>query len=1179
MFLKRGFAAILFINVITLLKISIAEDILGCGGFVKSHTDIDFSKVHVKLYTKSGSLKDQTECAPINGYYFLPLYDKGEYVLKVDPPRGWSFEPTEVLLNVDGSSDLCSQGVDINFTFKGFGITGWVISDGSNSGPQGVTISLYNENNKQTPVGTTITAPGGTFYFTPIQPGKYTLIATHPVWVIEKNKVEVTVKEGNTELPERSLVISGYDVSGKVTSESEPISGVSFILFGNGKAKNCATHPIKGFEDKKPLCHAVSDKNGRFIFPSLSVGEYKIVPYYMGSQTKFVVQPTEATFKIEHDSLILPQDFKVTGFTVSGTVYSMAGGKPLPGAKVYLSGKQIAVTNSEGRYTLDNTKASQYSLRADADDMQFDEKVVKVSPSSPELPPLVPSAYKVCGTVTLSTKGTLHHRKVSIQNTLSTFQTEVDTDPSTGKFCLYLPSGKYQLSIIVTAEEKAKGLQFFPLQQTIDVSAKPINDVNFLQLKATLKGTIQCLKNSDCSHASVTLKILDGITIKTVQTKGGEYQFTEVLPGHYEVLIDTDVFCWEHPSYRVSITSERAEVLPFKQTGFSVTFISSHETSVEFSEPNESKKMVLHLSKGSTRHCVSKAGEYKFVPKSCHIYQQSVYSWDTSSLSPILLSSTKHSHRGNIISNAAVNDIKIKIDATSETPILGPLKYVKDGDNFKYEFEFIASTDTEYIITPLSETLLFNPPSLKVIGTNDCHNNIATFTGDLGKIVQGNISPPLEGVTLRIFGKDKEVPVQTLVTQKDGVYKVGPLDGKVDYSVTAEKDGYVIAGPDDKGIFSAHKLAEIIVDVSDSTDELPLQGVLLSLSGGTSYRKNSVTNEGGQLTFNSLSPGEYYLRPMMKEYRFDPPSKMINVAEGATIKVRLAGNRVAFSAYGSVTSLNGEPEPGVLVEAQGQTNCSSLQEEATTEQNGNFRIRGLQPSCIYAIRLKPNVEANALIQRATPSSIAVQTKEDIQGLRLVVFHPISRTDFSVHVVSPQPEHYRTLKVKLCREDMPDTPIHISKLDGPQTAKVGASYNAGFLVHFPPLQADGKKYFVQLESSLSPALHKYRTTPIYFETNTSFKYVKLTFNAERKMDQSDMNQTSVIALPFIILVAFAFLNRDKVWYWLNASVEKWSKPAPISRAPVQAVPIDPKADDIIVEQIMNINKRKVKPRKA
>lgn len=34
-------------------------------------------------FTKTGSVKDQTEAAPNSGYYFLPLYDRGEYVLKV----------------------------------------------------------------------------------------------------------------------------------------------------------------------------------------------------------------------------------------------------------------------------------------------------------------------------------------------------------------------------------------------------------------------------------------------------------------------------------------------------------------------------------------------------------------------------------------------------------------------------------------------------------------------------------------------------------------------------------------------------------------------------------------------------------------------------------------------------------------------------------------------------------------------------------------------------------------------------------------------------------------------------------------------------------------------------------------------------------------------------------------
>ncbi|XP_076247163.1 BOS complex subunit NOMO3 isoform X2 [Calliopsis andreniformis] len=1134
----------------------------------------------MERYTKAGSLKDYTECAPNNGYYFLPLYDKGEYVLKVDPPRGWSFEPTEVLLNVNGQTDACSQGKDINFTFKGFGITGKVISLGSDSGPKGITVTLYNENNKHTPVGTTLTTEGGIFSFTPIQPGEYVLVASHPIWTMDKDTVRVIVLEGNTELPDGSLVVFGYDVSGRVSSEEEAVSGVTFILYGNGMAKNCATTPIsEDFKDKKPLCHVVSDKSGKFVFPSLSSGEYKLVPYYAGAQTKFDVQPSELSFKVNHNSVLLRQGFKVTGFTVNGIVRTAINGDPLPGAKIILSQKEVATTDRNGKYALDNMKAGQYTLKAESADVLFDEKMVKISPSSPELPILIPSAYKVCGKVTLSAKGTLHHRKVSVQNTAATFNKDIESDPKTGEFCLYLAPDKYQLSVVVNAEERAKGLQFFPLQQTIDVSSHTINNVNFLQLKATLTGTVRCLPEIDCSQASVTLKILDGITIRTIQSKDGQYQFSDVLPGHYEVLIDNDVFCWENPSYRVSVTSERAEVPPFKQTGFSVAFISSHDTAVEYTEPNDSKKVTLALNKGSTKHCVSKAGIYTFTPKSCHVYDRPSYTWDTSNLSPILLHSMEHNHKGSIQSASALDDIKVKIENGEETITLGPLKFVQQENVYKYEFEFKAKADNIYTITPMSDILLFSPPSLKVLGVNDCQNDIATFIGDLGKIIAGKINPPLEGVTVQIFGNDKSSPIHTLVTQKDGTYNVGPLDGKVDYSVTAEKDGYVITGPDTDGIFLAHKLAEVIVQVSDQADNISLQGVLLSLSGGQSYRRNSVTGEEGKLIFNSLSPGEYYLRPMMKEYRFDPPSKMIKVVEGATVKVTLFGKRVAFSAYGSVTSLNGKPEPGLLVEVQGQGDCSNLQEEATTEENGNFRIRGLQPACTYAFRLKPNVEVNAHIQRTSPDSIPIRTSKDIRGLRLIAFHPIARTDVSVHVVSVQPEHYRTLKVKLCREDMPDSPIHSAKLEAHQFNKIGNSYNAGFLVHLPPLQADGRKYFVQLESSLSQTLHKYRTLPFYFEANSSFKYVKLTFNAERKVDQSDMNQTSVIALPFIMLVAFAFLNREKLWTWLNVTVERWSKPTPNSRVSVQAVPIDPRADDIIVEQIMNINKRKTKPRKT
>lgn len=47
------------------------------------------------------------------------------------------------------------------------------------------------------------------------------------------------------------------------------------------------------------------------------------------------------------------------------------------------------------------------------------------------------------------------------------------------------------------------------------------------------------------------------------------------------------------------------------------------------------------------------------------------------------------------------------------------------------------------------------------------------------------------------------------------------------------------------------------------------------------------------------------------------------------------------SCYGTVSSLNGEPEQGVAVEAVGQKDCSIYGEDTVTDEEGKFRLRGL----------------------------------------------------------------------------------------------------------------------------------------------------------------------------------------------------------------------------------------------
>lgn len=132
--------------------------------------------------------------------------------------------------------------------------------------------------------------------------------------------------------------------------------------------------------------------------------------------------------------------------------------------------------------------------------------------------------------------------------------------------------------------------------------------------------------------------------------------------------MDTDSFCWESSSHQVVIASEKPPNVPvFKQTGFSITFISSHDTSVEYTlSSNPSKKLSFELQKGSTRHCVAMSGKHEFYPKGCHKYTKPSYTCTTYERTPIILSSTEHLQSGHVLSPVAVNDLSVKIQGDGE---------------------------------------------------------------------------------------------------------------------------------------------------------------------------------------------------------------------------------------------------------------------------------------------------------------------------------------------------------------------------------------------------------------------------------------------------------------------------------------------------------------------------------
>ncbi|CAH1153826.1 unnamed protein product [Phaedon cochleariae] len=1112
---KQVIFALVAINFIASTE---SDEVLGCGGFLKSHVPIDFSKVEVQLITKQGIVKDKTSAAPNNGYYFLPLYDKGDMILELSPPPGWSFEPTRVALSIDGTSDLCSQGKDINFVFQGFGITGRVESMGSEgvSGPEGVIVQLDSSGDRRS----TTTDKNGNFFFTPVFPGSYKVAISHPKWKILKKSVDVKVAESNAELPKNSLVIGGYDVSGMVRSEGQPVKGAFVILYSsknqNVPVEGCISGPLKDYPTKNNyLCYVITNENGKFTFESLPNNRYYIVPFYKGQNIYF--QPEKIDFVVNHDSLELQQSFEIVGFSITGRVLRSSN-VPISNVKMFLNGQEIGKTDSSGNYKLEKLKAGAYKIRAEAEDLIFEEVLVQINPSSPELPNIIPSAFKVCGMVTSD-----HSQIVTFTKFGSTKFIQTETSNIDGSFCQYLLPGKYDVQVVVDEEEKQSGIQFFPLKQTIEVTSEKISNIMFSQLKSTISGRVICLQQEECEGITVVLKTGNENEV-LVKIKDGSFTVSDMHPGNYEISLLSNKYCWETSKQTVVVDAAIIEVPPFIQKGYILNFISSHHTKVNVKNKGL-PSISFEIPKGRSSRCLEKPGEYNFEMESCHSYMPKTISYKTDSESnEILLSAHKHTLKLSIEAASDFGKLQVSVKiGTDKTE--RHLSY----RNGVYELDILLEPRETAVVVPQSDVLFFSPPILSVDGRDDCVDLGVQFVTTRGKIFEGKIIPPLPGVTVTVESSDTESLV--IETDSSGVFKFPPLDSKKDYTITAKKESFVLTGPDASGNFMAHKLAEIIVEIVDGSDNIPLSGVLLSLSGDENYRKNLQSGENGQISFNSLSPMEYFLRPMMKEYQFEPKSMTIPVQEGQTVNVKLLAKRVAFSAFGQVVSLNGEPEDNMVIVASGVGNCSQYSEETTCESTGQFRIRGLQPYCSYRVVVKGSLNEDYIVERTAPEYIKIDAiKADVRDLRLIIFRPASQMDILVRIYAENIDHYKSLKLKLARESGSSAVIQTVKVDS-LSLRLTKAINPGILVHLSSVPIDNKLYTVQLESSFLQST-KYQPQLYHFGANESFKLIEFHVSVKDNISEQPIKRTSIWSLLFIFAVLCAAYNIEVVGSFLK-----------------------------------------------
>ncbi|RNA38965.1 nodal modulator 1-like [Brachionus plicatilis] len=1205
-----------------------AEDVIGCGGFIKSNTEINFKIIKVKLVTKDGALKYTTDASPVNGYYMIPVYAKGEYILQVSPPPGWSFEPEKVSVTIDGENDPCSRNEDINFFFKGFGLSGKVVSlgDSKNRGPSGVKLNLLSDGKQ---IDSAVSGNDGTYYFSNVMPGKYQVEAADSSFRFQTSKVQVELSKENW-FAKENIVISGYKVEGFVLTEDQTgIENVAVELHIQESGQNLDT---KNFECDHSLkkdtviCSVKTSSNGKFSFGNVMFGKYNLVAKYSTKNLQFFMKPDFMKVDLtKHSNLQLADNFILNSITITGKIL-ISKDKPLKSGEVLLNGKKLLVSEN-GEFSMEKLLNGNYKLSVNAKNIYYEDIVININLSNRKifdshsnllnLVEISPKSFDVCGQVRIKHSNLLTNVAESIKikcfadNKL--FKTvSLDNDL---KYCLALDINKNFVLKAVLSEKLSKILRLVPNEKALLLTDSPVFDANFEQLEAKLEGELVFLPNEQAPNdLSVAIKSTDStwsqnVPIKCSKDQKEKYFVTKcsfvlnnLLFGKYQLNTNyDDLYCWKTPnnqqSLTVNVNSENQKIL-IQQQGFKLRYKLSHKNSVLSLIDGEKNilfsRNIIKNGDLSDEICLPKKADYTIQIDSSHRFTDTKSDRDTINLKSDIfhkganqldLNALKHKVTVDLIyqfnddkEKLAVNKNDFWVLVKNKGQLVETLQLELKSEQ-KNQITFSGKTwlapKEDYVFTAESNKALFDTNDKQIsLNEDNCDLNHVKFDSILGIFIRGTIkAKDLESIDLVLkSASDNSVLRQIKISSSSG-FELGPLKAPYSlYTVELSQSGYVfnILNAEVKEgnynlEYQALKLGQLKVNVVDVKTKSSLENVLLSLSSeNRQFRQTIRTDPSGLVSFDNLKPGLYYLLLMMQEYEFMPNSHPIQISDGFNSNLVVQANRVSFSVFGKVTSINGQAETGVTVEANGlksfedeleaeNENCRSSRENGQVDEYyGAYRIRNLRPGCVY--ELKMQTKATGREFKIIPDKyILNMSQTDIVDKNFVLVDQVDMMDVSVGFNYKLNEQM-SLK---SRKTNNFVRVNLFKTNQPDQVIQSVLSPANSIVYMNPLTRDKTQYSLSIEllfpSTVSVfgnlnqhQINQLQQLPVLdhkefsFFADKSHKHFSFEFKGEQELKSTDMfnlgqekYQNVYLTIPLFIILIFLVLNWTKIQsYFLN-----------------------------------------------
>ena len=1059
-------------------------------------------------------------------------------------------------------------------------------------------------------------------------PGKYQVEAFESSFRLQTSKVNVELSKENWFAKDNIIVSGYKIEGSVLTEDQTGIQNALVELHFAKNRQNVDTKDFECDHSVKKsniICSVKTDQNGKFIFGNVIHGKYNIVAKYSKNNLQFFMRPDLLEVDLtKHSNLLLENSFIFNSVSIRSKVL-LSKNKPLESAEVELDGKKLLL-NKNGEFLIDNLSNGNYKLSIKAKNIYYEDRFIKIDLSSKKilesssllnLAEIFPKSFDVCGKVGIKNSNLLSNLAESIKIRCfldNKLYKTISLDKEL-KYCIALDINKNYALKAELSDKLSQILRLVPQERKILLSDGPIFDADFEQLEAKLEGIIEFLPNEQIPNDfSVTIKSSDSawkqnIPIKCSKDKKDKplvaqcsFVLDNLLFGHYQLSTNyDDLYCWKmldnHQTLSINVNSDLQKI-SIQQQGFKLRYKLSHKNSVLSLVDKEKNilysRNIIKTSDLSDEICLPKKADYTIRIDSSHRFTDTKSDQDTIDLksdiftknsNQLNLNALKHKVTLDVIylfnddkDKLTVNKNDLRVSVKSKDQLIETI-HLEQKSELKNQIIFSGKTWLEpklsYIFTAESEKVLFESNDKQIeINEDNCELNHLRFDSILGIFIAGKIkAKDLESINLVLKSvKDDSILKEIQISSSSG-FKLGPLKAPYSlYSVDLSKSGYqfnILNSEVKEGNYNldyqAVKLGQLKVNIVDVKTKNNLENVLLSLSSeNRQFRQTIRTDSSGLASFDNLKPGLYYLLMMMQEYDFTPNSHPIQITDGFNSNLLVQANRVAFSVFGKVTSINGQAQTDVAVEAIGLKSsedeseaeneiCRLSRENAQVDEHqGAYRIRNLRPGCIYELKIQTKI--NNSEPRIIPDKFdLIMGQEDIFDKNFVLVDQMDKMDVSVGF------NYKLVDQVLLKSRKTNNFVRINlfKTNQPNQILQTVYSPTNSIVYLNALNRDNTQYSLTVELLFPSIISVFGTLTqnqinqiqqlpvldhreISFNTDKAHRHFNFEFKAEQELNTVDIlnlrqerYQNVYLTLPLFIILIFLVMNWTKVQgYILN-----------------------------------------------